>query len=147
MKSRNIVIGVLLVAVLGAIVYFNKNASPAVPGGGDEPVVTSTNPDITLAVGQTGKFYDLSITLNAIVGDSRCPADVQCIWAGNVTVNITLSSNGETETRDMSSDGVPYGVPYKFGAYEISISNIEPAKTSPGKTSTGDYRITFHLTR
>src|ERR1035437_4759143 len=62
----------------------------------------STSSDIVLSVGQKTKIGDTTITLNKITQDSRCPKDVQCIWAGVVTVNITLTDATHTVTKDLA---------------------------------------------
>jgi hypothetical protein len=37
----------------------------------------------------------LTVTYVELVTDSRCPPDVQCIWAGNATIAVRLSAAGE----------------------------------------------------
>ena len=48
----------------------------------------------TLAIGESvaldGSPY--ALRLDAIASDSRCPTDVTCVWAGEVTVRATLQS-------------------------------------------------------
>lgn len=55
--------------------------------------------DVELAVGQSvnvsraggGGPVDLTVTFEAVTGDSRCPADVVCVWAGDAAVRLQLS--------------------------------------------------------
>lgn len=97
--------------------------------------------EVTLGIGQKGNFDILSITLNKLVQDSRCPMDVQCIQAGSVTVSVTLSDGTKTETKNFSSDKEPQ----TFGVYKIYIKNVEPLKDSKKETTTADYKITFNV--
>lgn len=106
-----------------------------------KPVPKPIGGDVVLSVGQTGKVGDLGITVNTLVGDSRCPVDVQCIWAGEFKVNVTLVTASKSETRDISSGEAPYS----FDGHTISIANVIPAPKSTAKIATNEYRITFHV--
>lgn len=96
------------------------------------PVPVATAGDITLGIGQKGNVGDLNITVNSIVQDSRCPVGVQCIWAGEVKVNVTFLSKLKTEAKVLSS----IDKPYSFDGYRISITAV----------TRGEYRVTFHVT-
>lgn len=44
---------------------------------------------------------ELGIILEA-VSDSRCPSDVQCVWAGNAVIKVRLrSASGSMESREL----------------------------------------------
>ncbi len=105
------------------------------------PQSSIVNTDIILAVLQAKTISDLTITLNKIVQDSRCPADVQCIWAGNVTANVTLSLGSKAETVDILSNQTPY----IFNGYKISITDVSPGKTSKHQILPSEYAVTFHI--
>lgn len=96
---------------------------------------------ITLKVGETKIVGPLSLTLNSFVQDNRCPIDVQCIEAGAVTVNVTMSEGTNTETRNFPSDEVPYA----FGDHLISISDIAPLRKVNQEIPAGEYVITFKV--
>lgn len=97
--------------------------------------------DITLGIGQKGTVGAVSITLNAFVQDSRCPADVRCIQAGAVNVNVTLSDETQSETKNFPSDEVPY----LFDGYKISIISVAPPRYSGREIPFNEYYITFHI--
>ena len=44
----------------------------------------------TLALGQSGDFGPVDLTPISVDEDSRCPAAVQCIWAGQVRLKVLL---------------------------------------------------------
>lgn len=66
---------------------------------GPGPVLRISPPeDVELAVGQSvnvslagGGPTDLTVTFEAVTGDSRCPSDVVCIWAGDAAVRLRLA--------------------------------------------------------
>src|SRR5687768_8422128 len=37
----------------------------------------------------------LTVTMNGVPEDSRCPTGVQCVWAGNARVSVTLAKTGQ----------------------------------------------------
>jgi hypothetical protein len=51
-----------------------------------------------LAAGQTGEIQgvDTEISFIRVNAESRCPSDVQCIWAGQVVIAIQFEQSGET---------------------------------------------------
>ncbi len=97
--------------------------------------------EITLKPGQTGSGLGLSIKLNSVTADSRCPLDVQCIAAGTITTSLMLSIDDKSEAITYRSDGAPL----RYKDYEISLSKIEPAPKSKIQITSSDYRITFKI--
>jgi len=94
-----------------------------------------------ISVKQTMFINGVKITLNKIIQDSRCPTDVTCIWAGNITANVTLQSNTDRETRDITSDKkIP------FDSFQISIEKVLPQPKSTETINLQDYKITFKVT-
>ncbi|MDO8664235.1 MAG: hypothetical protein Q7K44_01640 [Candidatus Liptonbacteria bacterium] len=97
--------------------------------------------DVTLAMGQSGTFQNLKVTLNTLTQDSRCPIDVVCIQAGSVNVNVTLSDGSNTLTKNISSSGAGE----LFGGYSVSITKVDPPRVSKKEILSADYRVTFHI--
>ena len=95
----------------------------------------------TLSVGETKLISGVKITVNKIVGDSRCPAGVQCIQAGYVTANVTLASDTDKETVDMNSNAAPKA----FDSFAVSIVDVAPQKAASREISLSDYRFTFRV--
>jgi hypothetical protein len=53
---------------------------------------------VSLAAGQSAEIApSTTLRFDRVVSDSRCPAKVQCIWAGEVKIALTLGSpDGQT---------------------------------------------------
>jgi len=49
----------------------------------------------TIPLTKTSTHAGVSITLVAVVEDSRCPRDTTCIWAGKAVVKILVRASGE----------------------------------------------------
>lgn len=48
-----------------------------------------------IALGQTTTIDKTKITFTAVIEDSRCPTNVQCIWAGRAKVLVTITEKGK----------------------------------------------------
>jgi hypothetical protein len=95
----------------------------------------------TLSIGETKTINGLKVTLNKVVADSRCAVDVQCIWAGNLTANVTLVADTGRTTVDLVSDKPAH----PFGTRKISIVNVAPSNVASHPTEPSAYRITFKV--
>jgi hypothetical protein len=62
----------------------------------DTAVVADRGAEFSLAVGKSAAISgtDHRITFNRVAEDSRCPVDVQCVWAGDAKIELTVSRNG-----------------------------------------------------
>lgn len=114
-------------------------AEPGTPAPG-----SSTHPygRVTLKIGETAVFKDLTITPTAVTQDSRCPESVQCIQAGTVEVSLKIVSGLGT-----SNSSVSLGETVTTESENIKFVSASPAKLIPGTISTGDYRLTFDVTK
>ena len=55
------------------------------------------------------KRAGLRIRFVAVTEDSRCPAGVTCVWAGNAKVQIEVGSNHrDSQTLTLNTAGVPH---------------------------------------
>ncbi len=50
--------------------------------------------EIKLGVGESQKINDIKITFLRVIEDSRCPKDVDCVWAGQAKIRILGEENG-----------------------------------------------------
>jgi hypothetical protein len=98
---------------------------------------------IEVGVGQTKTLKGISITLNSVVQDNRCPVDVQCIEAGAITAGVTFTSGSNTKTFNMPSDEVPQ----QFAGYSISIENVKPSRVAAREPDPKSYKVTFKVAK
>lgn len=62
-------------------------------GGGDSGTTVADGSDFTLQVGERATLADDSrLRYVRLVEDSRCPPDVQCVWAGDAIVALQWTS-------------------------------------------------------
>lgn len=129
------------------------------------PVTNSTTPtntnDTVVATDGAVKLdetFDLSLNETALVSDtvevqlagisndSRCPADAQCITAGNVTVELNVAVNGESESTAVTGSGnadLPATVTVL--GYQVAMLGVTPQPKSGETIAPADYVVTFKV--
>ena len=93
------------------------------------------------------KEYEMNVTFKRMVEDSRCPKDVQCIWAGNAIAEVefmgtyTRPVTVQLSTSNDASKG--YANTEKFNGYKITLEEVTPETTSAKgfKSLKGSYQI------
>jgi hypothetical protein len=62
-------------------------------------VVAEPGQAFALPLGKTAavKGSDIRLTFKDVRTDSRCPVDVQCVWAGEAKIGVVVSGNGTTQ--------------------------------------------------
>lgn len=118
-------------------------------GGGATLPADDFAPDdrFTLAPGEMVRVGGAELRFVAVTEDSRCPIDVVCIWAGQVTVELALGGAGgdrvvsltlgpETEARFALPNGL-----------EIVLLEVAPAAVSTAPIAPGAHRATLVLQR
>jgi hypothetical protein len=144
----NKIIGLFILIVLfGGLIYYTTQDNRVVPA---TPPATSEPKEITLAVGDTAEAGGLDVTLVGITEDSRCPANVQCIQAGTVRADLSLSAV------EVSSGKTPIAYPitatttvsllepaYLLNEYSVTLKKVTPERQSSSEIAPADYRLTF----
>lgn len=76
------------------------------------------------------KFSKSKLTVKVLsIEDSRCPKDVQCVWAGDAKVKIRVTNKkGKTETFELHTNLEPKTA--KFDNYEIKLGDVTPHPAS-----------------
>ena len=104
---------------------------------------------INLKEGQALYFKDnkTNITFKSMISDSRCPEEVNCIWAGVATAEIELLGPSKRpltillSTMDDINKGFQKSV--NFDGYNYSLTNVSPGLTSEKgfKALKGQYKV------
>jgi hypothetical protein len=97
-----------------------------------------------LRINQTAiiKSENVSIKFLDVMEDSRCPSDVQCIWAGQVNISLNISKFYVSPVRMNLTLG-PLGSNSSMGELDdskIQLLEVQPyPKASTGQISELDY--------
>lgn len=103
---RTLFVGILVAATVHAICY------------GDETLVE-------LKQGQHRKLdADTTIRFVAVTSDSRCPEGVNCIQAGEATVDLALTAGGAESTLTVGT--APANQTASAGGYTVQLRRLLP---------------------
>ena len=71
---------------------------------------------------------DLKLCFDAVVSDSRCPANAMCIWQGAATATFSFTKNGDTHRFDLSTITMKpnYTKDTVIAGYKIEFINLSP---------------------
>ena len=111
-------------------------ASPSSTGGVPLGSEFGLKPGGTAEVQSTG----LRVTFLGVRSDSRCPADVLCIQAGDAVVGLRVGT-AEVELRSNSAPEAAVGV------YNIRVQRVEPYVYTSRPIAPNDYRAVLVVTR
>lgn len=98
------------------------------------PVIeTALNSEFSLEPGQAArvKGTDLTITFNAVLGDDRCPSELECAASGPVTVSLSVQQE----------DAVPFGITLETVTDQEGRSPAVPLEGIQDAVEAGDYII------
>ena len=93
------------------------------------------------------KQYETNVTFKQITEDSRCPKDVNCIWAGVATAEIELmglySRPVTVKLSTINDANKNYHKSQNFNGFSISLVELSPETTSDKgfKALKGSYKI------
>lgn len=93
------------------------------------------------------KEYETNVTFKQITEDSRCPKDVNCIWAGVATAEIELmglyTRPVTLKLSTINDANKNYHKSQNFNGFSISLVEISPETTADKgfKALKGSYKI------
>jgi hypothetical protein len=105
----------------------------------------------SLARGETVEIDGLGVTFAAVLEDSRCPADVTCVWEGRASVNLNLTHAGR-------AGGINIEIPGGTGVddtarhetvtvldHSITLMALDPYPGTTGADEGGSPRATLRV--
>jgi hypothetical protein len=122
-------------AILGLAALLGGCNSAAAPGLGDE---------FTLRVGESAAITELGVWMrfNRVVDDSRCPANVVCVWEGDGAVLMEVAPlNGDSKESVLHTSLEPHTIP--IGRAELRLVKLDPYPTAPGPIAPDAYVVTL----
>ncbi|MCX6175181.1 MAG: hypothetical protein NTZ27_10545 [Ignavibacteriales bacterium] len=79
------------------------------------------------------------------VGDSRCPMDVICVWAGDGGVSLILSNGREQLHTFLHTALFPREIHYN--GYRIILKSLNPYPKSASSTKLDEYNVDLIIKR
>lgn len=82
----------------------------------------------------------LTITLDSVTSDSRCPTDVNCVWEGNASVRFIVNiDNTDHEVTLNTHGGNNFPNDTTLGIYSIAMNDLLPYPESTSSIPQEDY--------
>lgn len=103
-----------------------------------KPVKVGLNKEIQVAGSK------LRVRFVEIVEDSRCPADVQCIWAGNAKVRLRVNTGRGTEMVTLETMNSPLIV---INGYSFKLTELTPVPRSNVRIDQSKYIATIDVVK
>jgi len=141
-----IVIGVLFL-ITSSPVQNIVNFVHAQSAQGTQDLTTELKTDFQLKIGQTASIESKNIKLRFlnVTEDSRCPADVVCIWEGQVTVLVNVMRDDQNlGDFDLTIRGGDKSLAIKtFDGYSVQLMKVDPYPFASQPTEFTDYVATL----
>ncbi|OGO06412.1 MAG: hypothetical protein A2Y92_02645 [Chloroflexi bacterium RBG_13_57_8] len=111
-------------------------------GGPSDQLNPAIGEKFMLSIGQSAsiKGENLVVRFVEVVGDSRCPQDVTCIWAGEATSLIEITFSGNTYQKALTQPGLTEPPQTDFQNYLIMF-DLQPYPRANVTTEKKDYRL------
>lgn len=107
------------------------------------PAASQALPEtLELNLGDETVVDDLTVRFNAVIEDSRCPADAICIQAGQAVISVFVSANGQEALLELTNvpDG---GEAVEFQGYRLSLEDLQPYPLASQPTNPEAYEASI----
>ncbi len=136
--------------MLFAVFAVTACATPSQPSATNDQaagILVQPGREFQLAIGETARIYGTSsrIVFLSVLEDSRCPADVQCVWAGNAKVVLTLSTQGMPDRPLSVNTAVDPRTATVAGSI-LRVTGLSPDPRSGAAIPANGYVARFELT-
>lgn len=132
MKAKLLIIAVLLFSLTGL----------AQAAGSQKKVHVDRQFDLKAGGEVLVKEAALKIRFGGVLDDSRCPEGVDCIWAGNGKITVTVRKGKQKPVAlELNTMTEPKSVAYE--GYEITLVKLAPYPKKDVKIKKGTYVATL----
>ena len=106
------------------------------------------NKPIELRYGEISKNadYNISIVLDSVLNDSRCPIGMECIWAGNAEVRFIYSSANSTQPFVLNTL-TSFPTDTLIEGYRIKLNTLTPYPEAGLVIKQVDYKAEIQITK
>ena len=87
----------------------------------------------------------LAIRFVEMVEDSRCPRDVNCVWAGNAKIKVRVSKNGRSHDLTLDTNGQSQSAVAE--GYSIKLLGLTPEPRSNIRINRNGYVATLEIVK
>ena len=97
-----------------------------------------------MRIGESAKAIHegLKVEFDSVAEDSRCPKDVNCIWAGNAKILLKVEKDaGKPTNVELNTNINPKTSRYL--QYELRLKELKPYPESNSTIKASDYEVTL----
>jgi hypothetical protein len=106
------------------------------------------NQETELAPGQSVQSGALRVTFKSVGDDSRCPADVVCVWEGDAEVKLEVREEpGDPVARELHTSGSAGSRSLEYGAFTVELVRLSPEAHTQRPIPAQDYRLVLKVTQ
>ena len=101
----------------------------------------------TIGINQSAQITgeDMTIKFDEVIGDSRCPQNVTCVWQGVASSRITINYQGTDYSIVLNMPGLTDKAEEIFAHYTLTY-NLNPYPREGEQISLKEYRLTLTVT-
>ncbi len=90
--------------------------------------------------------YQISIVLDSVLNDSRCPTGAQCVWAGNGAVRFVFTS-ANTIVPFVLNTNPSLRTDSLIGGYRIKLNKLTPTPVLGVVIKPADYKAEIEIAK
>ena len=98
-----------------------------------------------MKIGETIGVGDLRLTFRSVEGDSRCPIDAVCVWAGDAEIALRIEQGSQAAVAALHTMLEPKKT--EWNGYTIALVSVSPSRNSATPLNPADYRAQIVVTR
>lgn len=98
-----------------------------------------------MKIGESITLNDLRLTFRSVEGDSRCPIDAVCVWAGDAEIALKIEQGGKSAVAALHTTLDPKKT--EWNGYTISLVSVMPSRKAASPIDPADYRAEILVTR
>jgi hypothetical protein len=120
-----------------------QDEAPTSPGTDtNEPDTDTTAATVgVVSVGNPVVINGINVSVDGVSEDSRCPADVNCVWEGQLVASFNFSAGNQQFTQTLTLGGSAAAV---FGK-KAKLIDVRPLANSEAQITLSDYQFTIEI--
>jgi len=99
----------------------------------------------SMKIGESIAVGEIRLTFSSVEGDSRCPTDAVCVWAGDGEIALRIEQGNKVAVAALHTTLEPKKT--EWDGYTIALVSLTPERKANAPVSSADYRAEVLVTR
>jgi hypothetical protein len=123
-----------------------RDGGPVEASGSETLLAWAAGQPFEVKIGESVKLGidGVTVSFHAVPSDSRCPADVNCVWDGDAVVELGFRSEGVRREVELHSEREPRQA--SIGDYLLMLEELRPVPHAGAAPASGDYVAVLRVT-